>query len=106
MICHGEGQKSEYLHTNPLGDRAEPRRIVKCPVCGKDFALPTENIYKCKKTGRDVCSWSCVLATIDKGKKKEIPENCKKCVFLGIDNVCAVNNARKYRRCCGYFVER
>lgn len=37
-------------------------KFVKCFVCGKEFILPPENVYKVNIKGRDqhLCSWSCL----------------------------------------------
>ena len=82
------------------------RREAVCPVCGKQFLVPTKNVYKFgrKKKGPDVCSYKCVLESIT---KQEAPDRCRNCVFLNEGNVCAVTAARKYRNnVCSYFVER
>jgi hypothetical protein len=83
------------------------RKEIVCPVCGKTFLLPTQNVYKHRKKGTDVCSYSCVLKSSGRDERPNPPERCRNCVFLNSENICAVTCQRKYRKgVCSYFLER
>lgn len=49
-------------------------RVKTCIVCGKEFILSAENIYKVRIRGRvkHMCSWTCVRSY--EKEKEEIKE--------------------------------
>ena len=57
-------------------------RVRKCPVCGKEFILSAENIYKARIKGevKHLCSWGCVRELErEKEAEKKSKEEAKKC---------------------------
>ena len=56
------------------------KREAKCPICGKMFRVPVENVFWYRDGNRkiDVCGYTCHGKALARGKKKRKERMCGK----------------------------
>lgn len=56
------------------------KRDKKCPICGKSFRVPVENVFWYREGDRkiDVCGYTCHGKALERGKRKRKPRMCGK----------------------------